>query len=142
MKYLEIFKTYMQTQKQLSRRTKNQYLADVSAFLLWCRDTKNKTAFVQEIQREDIDTYISSRKVAAASKQRYLSSLRKFFTHLKTEGMIPFSPFEKASPQQHPEDIKLQEFRHYLVIYKASDLTVKYYSLDIKHFFAWLKNGQ
>jgi site-specific recombinase XerD len=133
---LDQFSSYLTSHKSdLTKTTKQNYLLDVSRFLAWCETIWGSRFHPDKIQQEQISRYIHSLPLANASKQRYLSSLRRFFHFLKTEGIIPQTPFAQESTKKD----MLEDFKNYLYVYNASELTIKNYLLDVKQFLAWLE---
>src|ERR1035437_5738537 len=146
MNLLNQFKEYLFSQENKpSKVTVKNYLSDINHFVHWFESISGN--FVpKEVTRQTIAAY----KVDCAgvfsqsSTDRHFSSLRKFFTFLKMEGLIVRSPFEQLEannqkPEADPYGIK--NFKNFLYVYNASHLTIKNYLIDIKQFFAWAKEA-
>ncbi len=137
MQYLEEFTSYL-TQKKLSKATIKNYSKDVLRFIAWNEEKGETPFYPQAVQQEHITHYIYSLKVSSASKQRHLSSLRKFFAFLKSEGIIgktpgslpiwvkPKEPQELSSGQRSSDTTTSQPFSpystesHYHTIYSPT----------------------
>ncbi len=149
------FKVYLLDQKNKpSGVTVKNYLADVRKFIHWFENRYNHpfdpkfvtfevaNAFKNQINSysvEDQQTGIAA--PSARSVKRYLSSLRKFFYYLKSETIIASNPFEESviKAKQAFDPLDLKAFKDYLYISKASDLTIKNYIVDVRHFLNWAK---
>ncbi len=57
-------------------------------------------------------------------------------------GSIAQSPFEKETTAREEADHwNIGDFANYLYTYNASELTIKYYTLDVKHFVSWVQGN-
>jgi site-specific recombinase XerD len=143
MEYLQNFKTYLLALKPLpSKVTVKNYVLDVKHFLVWFEQRKQQVFDPSKITLADIQQFKLEKnpQLAMRSLERHLSSLRKFFQCMKLQGTIGASPFEAStsSAAMHTTDpYHLREFKDFLYVYNASNLTIKNYVIDIKQFFTW-----
>lgn len=141
MELLESFKNHLLSQKNASKITVKNYLADVRKFIRWFEITYQRSFTARLVTPELAQEYIKEISTnAPSSVKRYVSSLKKFFTFLKAEGQTGINPFEVTSdaPKENPDPWHLKEFKHYLSFSKASKLTIKNYMIDVHQFLKWL----
>ena len=100
----------------------------------------------KEITKETIALFEkeSVKIFSLQSVNRYISSLRNFFSYLKKIGEIESNPFESTFAQIKKEENAtdpwfLRQFKNYLLEDNASSLTIKNYLIDIKQFLVWAK---
>src|SRR5579872_4104525 len=130
MEYLQQFKNYLFSLKPVpSKVTVKNYVLDVKHFIVWVAQTHQ--AFDPKlITLEEIEEFKKkqSNHLSTRSLERHVSSLRKFFHSLKLEGSIAASPFEDMKETTKPIDLyHLREFKDFLYVYNASNLTIKNY---------------
>lgn len=142
MDILAQFKNYLLSQKnQPSKVTVKNYLSDINHFIKFFEDQYKKAFSPSEISFETIRNYKtqSASVLSESSLDRHMSSLRKFFYFLKLEGYISSDPFKAVLPQ--PVEVKdpwhIKEFKNYLYVFNASNLTIKNYIIDIRQFLTW-----
>ncbi|MBI3985061.1 MAG: site-specific integrase [Candidatus Levybacteria bacterium] len=143
MNLLEQFKTYLFSQEEKpSSVTVKNYSSDINHFLRWF-EKQYGTFLSSPITNKTLEEYKASfiEVFSPASMQRHLSSLRKFFKYLKSEGKLAVDPFEASViNQKHEVDIwKLKDFKNNLYVDNAAHLTIKNYIIDVKQFIAWAK---
>ncbi|MCL4354851.1 site-specific integrase, partial [Patescibacteria group bacterium] len=98
MNLLSQFKNYLFSQKNPpSKLTVKNYAADVNQFIRWFETELGKEFNPQEISPETIEAYKKAKSVSTRSLERHLSSLRKFFQFLRTEGIISSDPLQQQS---------------------------------------------
>ena len=143
MDLLDKFVKYLASQKQKpSKTTIKNYKADVRQFIDWFNNQFHKKFKPGTITYELLESYKKSlTHLSTSSVERHLSSLRKFFTFLKLEGIISKSPFELRTPNSElrtPNDPwQLRSFKDYLYVYNSSHLTIKNYIMDVRQFLTW-----
>jgi site-specific recombinase XerD len=147
MELLNQFKTFLITSKnKRSKATIKNYQSDVRKFINWVEGHYNVTFSPTLISAKIIDEYTNSLTnnntplhASPRSKERYLSSLRKFLQFLQEKNIITTNPLQNN--QKNTKDISdpwfLKEFDQYLYTQKAARLTIKNYLLDIKQFLTW-----
>jgi site-specific recombinase XerD len=146
MNLLEPFKNYLFSQNDKPTKvTVKNYLSDINRFIYWYEATFTKSFTPKDVAKETIEQYkqdslLDASALSPRSLERHLSSLRKFFTFLKYEGLIVRSPFEQSLIGNQKSKIdpwRIKDFKDYLYIYNASRLTIKNYLIDLKQFIAW-----
>lgn len=153
MNLLHFFKEYLLTRDTLpSKATVKNYLSDVRKFILWYESTyhirfdaqKVTSGMVAKFREDKLARIRRGHSVlggmSASSVERYTSSLRKFFSCLKENGLISTSPFDMPNEVKNPtqEDVwHLKAFKNDLFIANTSDLTIKNYIIDIRQFLSW-----
>ncbi len=79
---------------------------------------------------------------ATRSVERYLSSLRKYFSYLVTVDVLQTNPFDElkalAATKEKADPWEITAFKNMLYEAKASDLTIKNYIIDIQQFITWM----
>ena len=153
MELISQFKNYLFSQKnKVSDITAKTYISDVSRFISWFEQTYSIKFTASQITPEAIQSYVGSIlesnkqnsqakiPLSARSANRYLSSLRKFFGFLETQGYTnnPFVNINIDPKQLKLASWKIQEFKNYLYQEKSADLTIKNYINDVLHFLEWL----
>lgn len=150
----ELFRYYLKTQKASSVTIKN-YVADIRNFLDWLA---NKTGIRYQVAgksifglltQETIEEYkkdLANKHTPLSSINRCLSALRKFGQFGISRGWLAKneasqvknlrkSPFDR----QLPNERILAEFRRHLEAEKVSQITIKNYLSDLRHFLSWLE---
>jgi len=151
----EIFKNYLIIKKTSPVTAKN-YLVDVNHFLNWLnKKTGIKyqvvgkgifSLFTQETLNEYKDNLLSE-KTPLSTLNRRLSALRKFGQFGKEQNWLIENPAyqisnanqETAIEKENMTDQLLQNFKNQLVKEKASQLTIKNYLSDLRHFLNWIE---
>ncbi|HYK08270.1 MAG TPA: site-specific integrase, partial [Candidatus Eisenbacteria bacterium] len=142
MEFIQIFKNYLLALKPApSKVTVKNYTLDVRHFISWLK-VKKQSITPATITLSDIEDFVkeSNDRLSTRSLDRHISSLRKFFLCLKLEGIIASSPFDaKDIHTKHVEadPFRLKQFKDFLYVYNASNLTIKNYIIDVKQFFTW-----
>ncbi len=145
MKLLEKFKSHLISKKNKpSRVTIKNYLSDVRKFIQWFENQSDTNFNPKKINTETINlykTHLNSKGIPINSIERYLSSLRRFFSFLIQENLIIINPFNqeidsKKLPKTPP---RLDQFKIYLLNNNISKLTIKNYLMDIRQFLTWLE---
>ena len=142
MNLLEAFKSFLFSQgTKPSKVTVKNYISDINHFIRWYESRFQKPFPPSEIKKQILDDYKtqSLEVFSQSSLERHLSALRKFFTFLKLEGKISYSPFEqiKSETALDADPWHIKDFKSYLYVYNASHLTIKNYLIDIKQFLNW-----
>lgn len=148
MDYSAQFRNYL-LNKNASKVTVKNYASDVSHFIRWFEAELQSSFSPSLITPETIDYYRkcysppkadqprADKALSAASLDRHVSSLRKFFRFLVLNGQISESPFEHAQAIEKSDPWKLKEFKDYLYVYNSSNLTIKNYINDVRQFLKW-----
>ncbi len=145
MEFILKFKNFLLSQKPVpSTATVKNYIADVRQFISWYESSLSKSFNPNETTQEQIKMFVEdkSKAYSVRSIERHLSSLRKFFHALKLQGAASQSPFDAMAnsnghTNQDPWHIK--EFKDFLYVYNASNLTIKNYIIDVKQFLQWVE---
>lgn len=149
MKTLADFQHFLFSHNRASKSTVKNYTADIKRFIRWYENRFHKEFSPDEITGLMIKEFvidqtsgISEDAASTRSVERYLSSLRKFFSYLVTEQSIENNPLDQLTDSKKDEKEKdywkLTQFKDYLYRSKASDLTIKNYIIDIQQFTAWI----
>ncbi|HSW76782.1 MAG TPA: site-specific integrase, partial [Candidatus Saccharimonadales bacterium] len=122
-----------------SKITVKNYLADINKFASWYESTYQRPFPPPAFHLDLIQNYLEPIKITSPrSAKRYQSSLKKFFTYLVSEGMLPFNPLENIQENELKSDpMQLKEFGNYLYNSNANPITIKNYILDIRQFLNW-----
>ena len=146
MNTLEEFKSYLlQSKKKHSKSTIKNYLADINKFIKWNEKNSQSAHNFSKINIETIKLYklkLDKDKIAPSSTERYLSSLRLFFTFLKSKNLIRQSPFDLMIDGTKParDPLFVNDFKLYLLDENISKVTIKNYMMDVSQFTDWLTN--
>lgn len=161
----ELFKNYLKIQK-VSAVTAKNYLADINQFLQWLaqktgikHQIAGKAIFglftVETIKEYKTDQLLQH--IPLSTINRRLSALRKFGQFGKERGWITDNPAskianlhlqgEQKTPEvslstsgvksSTPEEI-LRNFQKHLEKERVSQITIKNYLSDLRHFLGWL----
>jgi len=138
------FKKYL-FEKNLSKISIKNYLADINKFLKWFEETgKNRVTvslIKQYIQR------LRSTNLPGKTVKRYLSSF-KHFVHFLSEGgqlnskaIKEFDSISLPLATAHKANIKilLDRYGKYLKTESYSQTTIKNYLADTRQFLEWLE---
>jgi len=156
MDFVAAFQYYLFSQKTPpSPATVKNYAADIRRLVRWYENrfkqefdpAKITPQVLVEFRREQTEASEENTKTefipaSHRSVERYMSSLRKFFSFMSTEKLISTNPFdlliqtEKAKKSEDPWH--LRGFKAFLYASKSSDLTIKNYIIDVQQFFSWL----
>jgi len=150
----ELFRHYLKTQKISSVTIKN-YVADIRNFLDWLAaktgvryQVAGKSTFGLLTQEtiEEYKTDLANKHTPLSSINRRLSALRKFGQFGLSHGWLVKNEASqvrnlRASPidRQLPNERILTEFRKHLEAEKVSQITIKNYLSDLRHFLSWLE---
>ena len=161
MKLPELFRTYLLSKRSFSEVTAKNYASDIRKFIIWFETSFGKTFQSHDLTVDVITLFqntsgsklekvsdqlsVVSGQPSARSLERYSSSLRKFAAFLSEEGYIDENPFDRLTANSQQPITKqgpwfLKDFKDYLYIYGASNLTIKNYLVDINAFTNWLEN--
>jgi len=143
MNLLDQFKNYLFSQEvKPAPVTVKNYLSDINHFVKWF-EKQYGTILTSPITNSTLEQYKTEfeKSLSPASMQRHLSSLRKFFKYLKTEGKMTIDPFEESviNKKQEKDVWRLKDFKNNLFVNKAAHLTIKNYIIDVKQFVLWAK---
>ncbi len=145
MNLSEQFRDYLLNQSHpASKVTVKNYVSDVNRFTKWYEKQFNMGFNPLEINYELIESFkLASLSIySASSVERNISSLRKFFTFLHSQGIVSQSPFEakiEIDREIDQDTWRIREFKNYLYTEKASNLTIKNYIIDLKQYKNWLE---
>lgn len=149
----EAFRIFLISQK-FSHSTVKNYLADLNHFLAWLA---NKTAvryqsvgsaILQLVSRQTIEDYknfLVAGDVPSTTINRRLSALRKLCQLAKTQNWLKANPMDDIAnigiidANASPAEQILEEFKKHLEKGQASDLTIKNYLSDLRHFLGWIE---
>lgn len=146
MELLRGFKDHLLGPKNTaSKVTVKNYVADVRKFILWFEKTHGKPFNPSLVNLETINNFKANNAslVSASSLERYLSSLRKFYSFLKEARVVNIGPFDSIQTVEKPNNDlwHINEFKNYLYSNNASRLTIKNYVIDIKQFIEWIEQS-
>ena len=158
----ELFKNYLKVQR-VSAVTAKNYLADINQFLQWLAQ---KTGIKHQIAgkaifglftAETIEEYKTDQLLQhtpLSTINRRLSALRKFGQFGKERGWITDNPASKIAnlhlreEQKTPDSTSdggrmdssevLTDFQKHLEKERVSQITIKNYLSDLRHFLGWL----
>ncbi len=145
MKLLEKFKSHLISKKSKpSKVTIKNYISDVRKFIQWFENQFTTSFSPKKITTETIHVYkiyLNNKEIPINSIERYLSSLRRFFSFLMQENLITINPFhQEINPKELQKDrLKLSQFKIYLISSNLSKPTIKNYLMDIRQFLIWLE---
>jgi integrase/recombinase XerD len=91
---LDYYLKCLKVERGLARNSTEAYASDINAFVEFIEDRD-----AIEITRQDIALYLgnlSDKGMRRSSQARALSALRGFFSHLRDEKLIPFSPTDNV----------------------------------------------
>lgn len=110
MKELEMFRNYMESEKNLSANTVSSYMSDLNQFFGFCPKR------VRAVKDEDITAFISdlrSKNMSAITTNRKLSALKTFFKFCLRHNIIGKNPtdiIEGAKIERHlPRPVNLAD---------------------------------
>ncbi len=133
------FRIYLLIKQKLSKLTVKNYLADVAQFIHWYENTSHTSFSPKKISQEHIKQYLKTKKLSQLSLNRHISSLRRFFQYLQEEGMVKHNIITSLYAKPQKKDFaEMDEFAYYLKVYNASNLTIKYYCIDVRQFLKWI----
>ncbi len=141
MNLLQQFVNFLLNQKpRRSLLTVKNYKADVGQFISWFENEFKSSFNPSAITMQILETYKKTRNLSENSINRHTSSLRKFFSFLKTQKIIAFDLFPAPSYKEEIEadPWMIRNFKNFLYECKKSNLTIKNYINDVKSFFLWL----
>jgi site-specific recombinase XerD len=141
------------TSKKLSTSTVDNYLVDASAFLRWFssyltrqsfkinpREPATYIAYVNKKGVSDFARQLALKNAAGATIKRKIAGLRKFLDFAVAQGYLIKNPVENIeTPKSISSKEILPEFRKWIEKKGATDVTVKNYICDIRHFISWFK---
>ena len=139
------FKEYLRKQKAQPATIKN-YVADVKHFFTWVGS--DLLTFFTKHNLTLYRSFLLSQKTPLSTLNRRLSSLRKFGTFALSLGLInenPASLIDNVTVVSDHEAISSTDkllFRFAISLKKngVSQITIKNYLSDLRHFFGWLEN--
>jgi len=150
----ELFRRYLKTQK-VSPVTIKNYIADIKNFLGWLA---TKTGIKYQVAGksifslltletiEEYKTDLAAKRTPLSSINRRLSALRKFGQFGTSHGWLIKNEISKVKTlqaplvdQQSPNKKVLAEFKKHLEAEKVSQITIKNYLSDLRHFLSWLE---
>ncbi len=117
---LKLYNIFLRTEKTLSENTINSYNFDLHIFFPYL--VKKKINRIEEVKEDVINNFIiylrklkNKKEVYYSDKSinRYISSIKGFFSFLESEELIPYNPSENLitpkSKRQLPEVLSVQE---------------------------------
>ncbi len=150
----ELFRQYLKSQKASSATIKN-YVADSKNFLDWIAvktgikyQVAGKAIFGL-LTQETVEEYkadLASGKTPLSTANRRLSALRKFGQFgvaqgwlEKNEAILVANLASTKTKDQPAKEKALEGFKRHLEKEKVSQLTIKGYLSDLRHFLSWLE---
>ena len=144
----EAFRLHLKSQNA-SPATQKNYVADVNNFIKWLHQNhdltgQNVLSYITPDIIEDYKKDLQKNQTPLSTINRRLSALRKLSQFIFQQGWLKVDPLTQvenirpANPQL-PHDKTLLEFAKYLTEKKTSQVTIKNYLSDIKHFLGWLE---
>lgn len=148
------FEKYLTETQKVSRKTLRDYRADVSHFSAWAI-LHLKSSGVNISGFDSLLPHLSARLVAnykgyhlenglpESTTNRRLSSLRNLSRFLLGEGLITEDPTRPVSNLRREPKVEeklgavLEEFKRHLQKDGVSQITLKNYISDVRHFLAW-----
>ncbi len=142
------FTQFLLSQKKpVSRLTIKNYKADLRHFITWFEKEFNSLFSAPSVTPQIIEIYKNNKTISPLSMDRHLSTMRKFFSFAKAQGLITETPFTlltapaearvKRDAKEGPWKIK--DFKNYLYVTNASNLTIKNYISDVAQFISWVE---
>ena len=145
------FEQFLKGTKSLSDQTIKNYVSDIDIFLDWLKlslQEDNLTpAHITAARVISYSDYLNNSRQTLNTKNRHLSSLRRFGHFLFTTKLSDLNPAahlvsaEAAFTSAHSSQI-LTEFKHDLNKQNLSASTIKNYLSDVKQYFRWVENTQ
>jgi len=143
MNLLQDFKAYLLgSPVPTSALTIKNYAADIRKFISWFEHEYNQEFAPTAVTEASISLFKNSQlqHASAASVNRYISSLRKFYGYLEAQQLLYSNPFTVTHSSPPTIDLwKTKEFKDYLYTQKASPVTIKNYLSDLEHFKKWFE---
>jgi site-specific recombinase XerD len=129
---LTSFKSWLAT-NHYSPSTIRNYLVDTNRYL--------QTSTGDVFSPESVSSYLAT-IASDSNKNRYLSSLSKFFQFALDQKLITVDPLKLSQKPKlpQPEDA-LADYQNYLTKKKFFPATIKNYLNDIQQFIDWLKSN-
>ena len=93
---LKDYKDYLRIERAMSQNTVASYCSDVEKFLVFLKDHHGQDTRAEWADAEDINLYMSSRRISRRSQARLLSSLRSFYGWLVLEGLMKDNPCDRV----------------------------------------------
>ena len=93
---LKDYKDYLRIERAMSQNTVASYCSDVEKFLIFQKDHHGQDTRAERADAEDINLYMSSRRISRRSQARLLSSLRSFYGWLVLEGLMKDNPCDRV----------------------------------------------
>jgi site-specific recombinase XerD len=146
MNILEEFKSHLlHSKKKHSKATIKNYIADINKFIKWSEENPQSKHNPSKITPETIEIYklkLNRDKISPSSIDRYLSSLRLYFTFLKSKSLLRENPLNSSATNSKPDTdpLLLKNFKLSLLDQNISKVTIKNYLMDISQFTQWLTN--
>lgn len=137
---LNSFKSWL-ILKSYSSSTIRNYLTDINKFFNFYKNSSTKNDPKSIFSPDAVSLYLSSVKTDP-NKNRYLSSLSKFFQFAIDQKIISLNPLKKAQKTiiPTPSDILVQ-YQSFLSQRHFSSATIKNYINDIQQFIDWNQNN-
>lgn len=149
----ELFRHYLKSQK-VSPITIKNYVADIRNFLNWLAaktgvkyQVAGKSIF-NLLTQETVEEYkadLTNKHTPLSSINRRLSALRKFGQFGINQGWLVKNEVSQVKNLQVPVDYQLPnekiliEFKKHLKAEKISQITIKNYLSDLRHFLSWFE---
>jgi integrase/recombinase XerC len=118
---VELFSHYLRVEKNASRYTQNQYVADILEFVSFMEQHQIQAfAAVSYLDGRSFLAQLVKRGLARRSIARKLSSLRSFYRFMMREGYLQENPFQAVSTPK--QEKKLPSFLYPQEIQRLLDL--------------------
>lgn len=141
MKLPELYQTLLlKQQSEPSENTIKNYVADIRYFDRWFDSNYGRKVTISDINKQIVEEFSRDVSVSPRTKERHISSLKKFISLLIESGHAIQNPFPPLQQTEVKVDHwRLREFKHFLYKQRVSTLTVKNYMSDINNFTRWLE---
>ncbi len=146
MELLALYKKYLLSKKHgASKNTAKNYIADIKRFIAWYESHFSASFSVKRLNYESVSLYkeyLNKLNYSEASRDRFIASIKNFFSYLKTQGLIRSTPFENEIllSKQPKDSFLVHEFKLHLLGKKLSKVSVKNYLADLKQFAEWMES--
>jgi site-specific recombinase XerD len=138
--YLSSFRNWLQT-KNYSESTVRNYIVDLNKYFDFVISSSANPA-KDIFAKESIAAYLTVIN-SDSNKDRYASSLSKFFSFCEDQKLIAKNPLAKKAPAKDDQ----KEFEALIGLYEKqlkqknfSDATIRNYINDIRQFINWANN--
>ncbi|WEV55095.1 tyrosine recombinase XerC [Leuconostocaceae bacterium ESL0723] len=103
----QLYRDYLQSQRQYSPQTTKAYLTDITAFRTYLADNGGFERY-DKVENLDVRVYLGQlyeRQLARTTIARKVSSLRMFYQFLINQGLAQDNPFDGVALRKHQEHL-------------------------------------